>query len=127
MFLSPTYGTQRRKARNLYVFLACLFLSMLTFGYLIPWAPAHSALMSPYSLWQSQEAWQHYAAEVTLVVASQKKDNTTWLEHAFTDWDKKIYVTDDPDAAFTIRGNRGREGMVYLSYQVFLSQSRIIH
>ncbi|KAI7325044.1 hypothetical protein KC315_g8095 [Hortaea werneckii] len=54
--------------------------------------------------------------DVTLVVASQTTDDTTWLENAFPEWSKKIYVTDNQNAALTVPTNRGREGMVYLSY-----------
>ncbi|WPB00761.1 uncharacterized protein RHO25_005381 [Cercospora beticola] len=52
---------------------------------------------------------------VEVVVASQKDDNTTWLD-AFADWPRAIYVTDDPQAALKVPINKGREGMVYLSY-----------
>lgn len=58
---------------------------------------------------------------VTLVVASQTTDDTTWLENAFPVWSKSIYVTDDQNAALTVRTNRGREGMVYLRYQAFVT------
>ncbi|KXL48576.1 hypothetical protein M433DRAFT_14 [Acidomyces richmondensis BFW] len=54
--------------------------------------------------------------EVAVVVASQTKDDTTWLRDVFPTWDKKIYVTDDPSAPLTVPANRGREGMVYLTY-----------
>lgn len=72
--------------------------------------------MSTWKPRKDQEVLNTKSPEVTLVVASQKKDNTTWLDNTFLHWDKKIYVTDDPDAALTVPGNRGREGMVYLTY-----------
>ena len=50
---------------------------------------------------------------VEVVVASQKDDDTTWLD-AFADWPRAIYVTDDPEAALKVPINKGREGMVYL-------------
>lgn len=52
---------------------------------------------------------------VALVVASQKQDNTTWLQSSFPNWNKIIYVTDDPDAAFVVPASRGHESMVYLT------------
>lgn len=58
---------------------------------------------------------------VTLVVASQTTDDTTWLENAFPEWSKEIYVTDDQNAALTVPKNRGREGMVYLRYHSFVT------
>ncbi|KAK5111028.1 hypothetical protein LTR62_005403 [Meristemomyces frigidus] len=44
------------------------------------------------------------------------RDNTTWLDTALLDWDKRIYTTDNPDATLAVPANRGREGMVYLTY-----------
>lgn len=58
---------------------------------------------------------------VTLVVASQTTDDTTWLESAFPELSKNIYVTDSQNAALTVPSNRGREGMVYLRYQSFVT------
>lgn len=77
---------------------------------------------------QSQEIWPNGhlrktnesnaddCPDVDLVVASQMKDNTTWLHDSFADWRKLIYVTNDPNATFTVPSNKGREGMVYLTY-----------
>ena len=67
------------------------------------------------------EDWKSYIdgdaaiPEVTMVVASMKSDNTSWLHSAFPDWEKHIYVTDDPNATLTVPANKGREGMVYLT------------
>lgn len=52
----------------------------------------------------------------SLVVASQKEDDTTWLQNKFNAWQKYIYVVDDPQAALTVPTNKGREAMVYLTY-----------
>ena len=54
-------------------------------------------------------------SRVTMVIASLKKENTTWFEELMPEWDKKIYVTDDPDARYSVPVNKGREGMVYLT------------
>lgn len=53
--------------------------------------------------------------QVTIVVASQKQDDTRWIRDGFAKWAKRIYVTDDPHAEHTVQQNRGREGMVYLT------------
>lgn len=53
--------------------------------------------------------------KVTIIVASQMSDDTTWLETSFPHWHKMIYVTDDPNAALTVPANSGREAMVYLT------------
>ncbi|KXS96745.1 hypothetical protein AC578_9008 [Pseudocercospora eumusae] len=53
---------------------------------------------------------------VTLVVASLKNENTTWLQATPPDWQKLVYVVDDPEAALTTPFNKGRESSVYLTY-----------
>jgi hypothetical protein len=50
-----------------------------------------------------------------VVVASQASENATWLEEYFPSWEKNIYRVDDPDAPLTVRKNKGRESMVYLT------------
>lgn len=51
-----------------------------------------------------------------MVVASMKKDNTSWLFENFPDWHKSVYVVDDEDAELTVGENKGRESMVYLTW-----------
>ncbi|KAI5288664.1 hypothetical protein KEM54_005024 [Ascosphaera aggregata] len=51
-----------------------------------------------------------------MIIASMKKDDTSWYHEYFPDWDKKIYVVDDPEASYTVAVNKGREGNVYLTY-----------
>ena len=53
---------------------------------------------------------------VGIVVASQKADNTTWVDKAFPEWERHIFVTDDLTAATQVPANKGREGMVYLTF-----------
>jgi hypothetical protein len=53
--------------------------------------------------------------QVVLVVASQTKDNTTWLKTGFPSWEKAVYLTDAP-SNLSVPVNKGREGMVYLRY-----------
>ena len=50
-----------------------------------------------------------------MVVASMKKDNTSWLFEYFPDWHKSVYVVDDESAELTVKYNKGRESMVYLT------------
>jgi hypothetical protein len=53
----------------------------------------------------------------TLVVASTKSSNLTWLPTASTSyWEPHVYVTDDPTASLTVPKNKGREAMVILTY-----------
>ncbi|KAF2213329.1 hypothetical protein CERZMDRAFT_67553 [Cercospora zeae-maydis SCOH1-5] len=63
---------------------------------------------------QSENA-EPLSKAVEIVVASQKSDDTTWL-NALADWPRAIYVTDDRRAALKVPKNKGREGMVYLTY-----------
>lgn len=58
----------------------------------------------------------HYEERVDVVVASMKKENTSWISAAFPQWTHRIYVVDDPDAALTVPMNKGHEVMVYLTY-----------
>lgn len=50
-----------------------------------------------------------------LVVASMKKDDTSWFAEYFPDWARSIYVVDDRRAPLTVARNKGRESMVYLT------------
>lgn len=53
--------------------------------------------------------------QVALVVASQAADNTLWLDGVFPSWEKAIYLADAP-SQLSVPANKGREGMVYLTY-----------
>lgn len=61
-----------------------------------------------------------HTPNVEVAVASQAKENTTWLVDNRPTWKKAVYVTDDQSAILTVPRNKGRKGMVYLTY-VFLS------
>ncbi|KAF2643943.1 hypothetical protein P280DRAFT_392117 [Massarina eburnea CBS 473.64] len=56
------------------------------------------------------------ARRTAVVVASQKSENTTWLEEHFPQWEKFIYHVDDATAELTVVKNKGRESMVYLTF-----------
>lgn len=62
---------------------------------------------------------------VTLVVASVKDDNTTWLEATPPGWRKLVYVVDDPKAPLITPFNKGRESSVYLTYVYHMSLDHI--
>ena len=55
-----------------------------------------------------------------LVVASLKGDDVSWLYDNITEWTKNIYVVNDPSAKLTVPINKGRESMVYLTYDMSL-------
>lgn len=52
---------------------------------------------------------------VEMVIATQHKENITWLHDYLQDWKKNIYVVDDDAADLTVPKNKGREAMVYLT------------
>lgn len=53
-----------------------------------------------------------------LVVASMKGDDTSWLDEYFSDWDRNVFVMNDPRAKLTVAKNKGRESMAYLTYMI---------
>lgn len=56
----------------------------------------------------------HTPRRNALVVASLKNDDVTWLERILPDWEKNVYVANDPNATLTVPRNKGRESMIYL-------------
>lgn len=59
--------------------------------------------------------------DVDLVIASLTSENTSWYHESFPQWQKKIYIVDNPGAPLTVPKNKGREAMVYLTYVQFQS------
>ncbi|KAM5472951.1 hypothetical protein MauCBS54593_002664 [Microsporum audouinii] len=59
---------------------------------------------------------KHDDDTVEMVVASMKRENTTWLHDYLPGWKKNIYVVDDHNAELTVPMNKGREAMVFLTY-----------
>lgn len=53
---------------------------------------------------------------VEIVVASMKHENTSWVQQHLPDWSHKIYVVNDPTSPLTVKVNKGREAMVYLTH-----------
>lgn len=99
--------------RPLQVFCVFAFFSLLLFG-----LPRDSTfreyLVKSETAAVVNEPGRAY--EAALVIASQKKDDTSWLQHQFQAWRKAIYVVDDRKADLPVPQNKGRESMVYLSY-----------
>jgi hypothetical protein len=119
MYTIPSGKT--RLALFLALFAACAAAFFLTYRASFSWAdtsdlshikwstlhfPEHSDPPQKYDLPREQ---------IVLVVASQTKDNTTWLKTGFPSWEKAIYLTDAP-SNLSVPVNKGREGMVYLRY-----------
>lgn len=104
-----------------------ILLGFVIVALLFFWLPSSSERSGVSSLsgTEKEKGWeedaQHY--EAALVVASQTKDNTTWLRENYKSWRKEIYVVDDATARLTVPVNKGREAMVYLTYVLFFSIS----
>ncbi|KAJ2897445.1 hypothetical protein MKZ38_004676 [Zalerion maritima] len=56
--------------------------------------------------------------EVEIVVASTKKDDTSWFARFLPGWERNIYVVDDRNALLQVPKNLGREAMVFLTYVI---------
>ncbi|KAK4101453.1 hypothetical protein N658DRAFT_386029, partial [Parathielavia hyrcaniae] len=52
-----------------------------------------------------------------IVVASLRREDTTWVHLFLPAWLRSVYVVDDPSAELTVPKNKGREAMVYLSHR----------
>ncbi|SMY18719.1 unnamed protein product [Zymoseptoria tritici ST99CH_1A5] len=101
-----------RQSRSIWLFLVCCTIGATVFYCSTTVLYGSAAGISFVRLFKPHA---HLEDEVALVVASQKGDDTAWLD-AFSKWTRSIYVTDDPTAALTVPMNKGREGMVYLTY-----------
>jgi hypothetical protein len=49
-----------------------------------------------------------------LVVASQAKEDVSWIHEHLPDWTVRRYIVDSTWARHTVPKNKGREAMVYL-------------
>lgn len=97
------------------LFSASICLLILTY-YLY-----HIHQSSPFDQHEAYEDQSEPPPDVTgpsiaTVVASQTRDDTTWLPALFPDWNHKIFVADRPDANLSVIRNKGREGMTYLTF-----------
>lgn len=50
-----------------------------------------------------------------LVIASQKQDDTSWIDEHLPDWRYVRYMTDEPHGKYKVPLNKGNEAMVYLT------------
>jgi hypothetical protein len=55
------------------------------------------------------------SSNVTVVVASRKSDDTSWLKANLPTWNIVRYITDDLNAEVFVPVNKGHEAMVYLT------------
>lgn len=75
---------------------------------------------SPYPIGKTKPPDSDYTR--TLVIASTKEENTTWIDPELGDMmkagvlKKAVYVVDDKHAALRPPKNKGHEAMVYLTY-----------
>ncbi|KAI8631624.1 hypothetical protein F5Y19DRAFT_424360 [Xylariaceae sp. FL1651] len=94
--------------------VTCLFLllALRHRDYLV----GQPANVLPDRLHAGDEGSHKHELQLELVVASTKKEDTSWLHTYLPDWHKSIYVTDDARAPLTVPKNKGREAMVYLTY-----------
>ena len=90
--------------------LPALFLLLLLSLFLAPRRrPKVSTLLVPFN------------EEKRLVVASEKNDDTTWLQRRLPSWPVSRYVVDDSSANLTVPVKKGREAMVYLTSVIRVS------
>ncbi|KAI9739291.1 MAG: hypothetical protein M1834_007504 [Cirrosporium novae-zelandiae] len=63
------------------------------------------------------EEWQPPKQEDKIVVMARMAiENVDWVEKYLPEWQRAIYVVDDPNAEFKVPKNKGREAMAYLTY-----------
>lgn len=112
------YSGNQRFVKLLYLSAVCAFAFVIIYRTSISWSDVTGSLQPewpPVSHDPEPEAVEEPVLErVMLVVASQTKDNTTWLDGSFPDWEKSVYLTDAP-SNLSVPVNKGRESMVYLT------------
>ncbi|KAJ6086863.1 hypothetical protein N7467_005777 [Penicillium canescens] len=59
-----------------------------------------------------------YKYTKTMVVARTKEEDTSWIAEELPDWQRAVYVADDPSAPLHPPKNKGHEVMIYLTYIV---------
>ncbi|RYP72215.1 hypothetical protein DL771_004345 [Monosporascus sp. 5C6A] len=101
--------TSRPVVLSLATFISLIVLLVIRDGRFLALTPLNE---TPRPKWPS-DGYRH---DVELVVASTKKEDTSWIQKYLPDWYTHIYVADDPDASLTVPKNKGREAMVYLTH-----------
>ncbi|KAI9839832.1 MAG: hypothetical protein M1819_000022 [Sarea resinae] len=56
------------------------------------------------------------SSDKVIVIAKTQREDTNWVADYLPDWQRAIYVVDDPAAEFHTPVNKGREAMPYLTY-----------
>ncbi|WPH03267.1 Hypothetical protein R9X50_00614400 [Acrodontium crateriforme] len=100
----------RKKITSIWLWLLLVIAFLVALSQFTP----HTSRISSWTF--ERPLQKETPSDVVLVVASQREDNTTWLQSAFPDWEKVVFVTDDENAANSVPANRGREAMVYLTF-----------
>jgi len=98
----------RRPIRTPFIATCLVLLSVLTF-----WKLSSNVPDEPYGGIALNEG----PFDKALVIASMKHENTSWFYDELPEWRKYVYVVNDPTAELTVPLNKGRESMVYLSYE----------
>jgi cytochrome c biogenesis protein ResB len=102
-------------ARSARIFWLVLLLVSLSFLITSPrlnrWAGSRGSTASS----SAAGSLEREREEKRLVVASEKADDTTWLQRRLPDWPVSRYIVDDHDANLTVPIKKGREAMVYLT------------
>lgn len=107
-----------RSARIFWLFLLLVLISFLlsSRALLSRWVGGGSTPVlsfTPPSL--ATGSLGRWTEEKCLVVASEKADDTTWLQRRLPDWPVSRYTVDDNEANLTVPIKKGRESMVYLT------------
>ena len=64
------------------------------------------------------QADPHREYSKAVIVASIKKENTSWVAEQVPDLERFIYVNDDPEAPYTVPKNKFNEVMSYLTFVI---------
>ena len=108
----------RLTTQYMYRILGGCFIVLLAFSIFSEWGKSQPRPLSGDDiLTPSEDSTVRTSArsDVDIVVASQQRDDTKWLQIDFPAWNHHIYVTDDPQASREVPANKGREAMVYLT------------
>jgi Protein of unknown function (DUF3431) len=125
-----TMSLDFRAAKTVYITLASAFTSLILLFYLYHVVNSHAVgslslnFVFPFTSdtnGNTESTLENLPLEdrhqdVELVVASTKKQDTSWYSKYFPDWKFNIYIVDDPAAPLTVPQNKGHEAMVYLTY-----------
>lgn len=93
-----------------------IFILLLSYLYFdSPTASRHGTNIFPPAKDGSNSGVTIGGPHVEFVVASMKRDDTSWFKKYIPRWKANIYIVDDSRASLTVPQNKGREAMVYLT------------